>query len=238
MVRLKGTIGMGTTSPVRSWRRRSILTSQRWASRKNRNTLSRSQAGNQSPILTQSRGTMRRREGEAMTSVKEPQDKPPRKRRLRNDEPDPEWTYTPPPLSEQAERFIALWVEQHPPTSEQGFTVFMHVPILRQILFWLEQPGSGPTEEQRQRAGGHETNVHVASHADLLMFGAGKRAERERVFIEMVEGLALLSFAVGGIPRMPQLCEAHDAQAIASAYAAFKEAEQSHDGSRARRGES
>jgi hypothetical protein len=177
---------------------------------------------------------MKQREVEAMASTKQPGDKPKRQRRLRNDEPDPEWTYTPPPLSEQAERFLTVWVEQHPPTMEQGFTVFMYVPILRQILFWLEQPGGGPTEEQRRRAGGQETNVHVASHADLLMFGAGKRAERERVFIEMVEGLALLSFAVGGIPRMPQLCEAHDAQAIASAFAAFKEAEQSQMGAEPR----
>ena len=111
-----------------------------------------------------------------MASAKQTGDKPPRKRRLKNDQPDPEWTYTPPPLSEQAERFLALWVKLHPPTSERGFTVFMHVPILRQILFWLEQPEGGPTEEQRQRAGGHETNVHVASHADLLMFGEIGRA--------------------------------------------------------------
>jgi hypothetical protein len=163
-----------------------------------------------------------------MTSAKQPKDKSSRKRCLTKDQPDPKWTYTPPPLSEQAERFLALWVEQHPPTSEQGLAVFMHVPILRQILFWLEQPESGPTEKQRQRAGGHETNVHVASHADLLMFGAGTRAERERVFIEIVEGLALLAFAVGGLPRLPYLCEAHDAQAIANAFAAFKEADQSN----------
>ncbi len=170
---------------------------------------------------------MRQREVEAMARAKQTGDKPPRKRRLRNDEPDPEWTYTPPPLSEQAERFLAWWVEQHPLTSEKGFTVFMHVPILRQILCWLEQPEGGPTEEQRQRAGGHETNVHVASHADLLMFGAGKRAERERVFIEMVEGFALLSFAAGGLPRLSELCEAHDAEVLKAAFAAFKETEQS-----------
>jgi hypothetical protein len=162
-----------------------------------------------------------------MARVKEPQDKPKRQRRLRNDEPDPEWTYTPPPFSEQAERFLAWWVEQHPP-SEWGLTPFMHVPILRQILSWLEQPEGGPTEEQRQRAGCHEANIHVASHADLLMFGAGKRAERERVFIEIVEGLALLAFAAGGIPRLPELCEAHDAEVLKVAFATFKEAEQSN----------
>ena len=163
-----------------------------------------------------------RDEGEAITNAKQLEDKPLRKRRVRNAEPDPEWTYTPPPLSEQAERFLAWWVEQHPRACEQGFIVFMHIPLLRQILSWLEQPEGGPTEEQRHRAGGHETNVHLASHADLFMFGAGKRAERERVFIEMVEALALLSFAPGGLPRLPYLCEAHDAQEIANAFAAFE----------------
>lgn len=162
-----------------------------------------------------------------MVSAKQPGGKPKRQRRLKKDPPDQEWTYTPPPLSKQAERFLAWWVEQHPPTSARGFTVFMHVPILRQILLWLEQPEGGPTEEQWQRAGSHETNVHVASHADLLMFGAGKRAERERVFMEIVEGLALLAFAAGGIPRLPELCEAHDAEVLKVAFAAFKEAEQS-----------
>ncbi len=169
---------------------------------------------------------MRQREEEVMTSAKRMEDKSPRKRRFKKDQPDPEWTYTPPPLSEQAERFLALWVKQHPPALEPGLTVFMHVPILRQILSWLEQPQGGPTEEQRQHAGGHETVVHIASHADLLLFGAGTRAERERVFIEMVEGFALLAFAVGGLPRLPELCEAHDAQVLARAFAAFKEAEQ------------
>ena len=164
-----------------------------------------------------------------MDSIKNLQDKPKRQRRLKNNEPDPEWTYTPPPLSEQAERFLAWWVEQHLP-SERGLTPFMHVPILRNIIFWLEQPEGGPTEERRQRAGSHEANVHVASHADLLMFGAGKRAERERVFIEIVEGLALLSFVKGGIPPLPELCEAHDAEVLASAFAAFKESEQSNGG--------
>jgi hypothetical protein len=94
----------------------------------------------------------------------------------------------------------------------------------------LEQSQSGPTEEQRQRAAGHEAIVHVCSYADLLLFGAGKRVERERVFIELVEGIALLAFVPDGIPRMSQLCEAHDVQAIACALAAFKEAEQSKGG--------
>lgn len=163
-----------------------------------------------------------------MVSTKKPGDKPKRQRRLKNDQPDPEWTYTPPPLSEEAEHFLNGWMKQHPPTSEQGFTVPMHVPILRQILFWLEQPESGPTEAQRQRAGGHETNIHVASHADLLMFGAGSSADRERVFIELVEGMALLAFVPGGIPRLPHLCEAHDAEVLAKAFASFKKAKQSH----------
>jgi hypothetical protein len=162
-----------------------------------------------------------------MTNSKQPEEQKPRKRRrTKKDQPDPEWTYTPPPLSEQAERFLAWRIEQHPPTMEQGFTIFLHVPILRQILSWLEQPQGGPTEEQWQRAASHEANVHIASHVDLLMFGAGTRAERERVFIEIVEGTALLAFVTGGIPRMPQFCEAHDAQAIASAFIAFKETEQ------------
>lgn len=165
-----------------------------------------------------------------MVSTKQPGDKPKRQRRLKNDQPDPEWTYAPPPLSEQAERFLARWVEQHPLTPERGLTPFMHVPILRQILSWLEQPEGGPTEEQRQRAGGHETNVHIASHADLLLFGAGKRAERERVFIEMVEGFAWLVFQVGGLPRLSALCEAHDAEVLKVAFAAFKEAEQANPG--------
>ena len=60
----------------------------------------------------------------------------------------------------------------------------------------------------------------------------GKRAERERVFIELVEGLALLAFAAGGLPRLPQLCEAHDALEIASAFVAFKEAEKYNAGIR------
>lgn len=162
-----------------------------------------------------------------MVGTKQPGDKPKRQRRLKHDQPDHEWTYIPPPLSEQAERFLAWWVEQHPLTSERGFMVFLHVPLLRQILFWLEQPESGPTEAQRQRAGGYENNVHVASHADLLMFGAGTRGEQERVFIELIEGMALLAFAPGGIPQLPYLCGAHDAEALASAFAAFTEAEQS-----------
>lgn len=165
-----------------------------------------------------------------MDSSKQTEEQKPRKRRLKKDQPDPEWTYTPPPLSEQAERFLASLVEQYPPTMEQGFTVFLHVPILRQILFWLEQSQSGPTEEQRQHAAGHKAIVHVCSYADLLLFGTGKRAERERVFIELVEGIALLAFVPGGIPRMSLLCEAHDAQAIACALAVFKEAEQSKGG--------
>ncbi|HEU5378792.1 MAG TPA: hypothetical protein VFV38_25495 [Ktedonobacteraceae bacterium] len=163
-----------------------------------------------------------------MVSTKQPGDKPKRQRRLKNDQPDPEWTYTPPPLSEEAERFLDWWVKQHPPISEQGFTVPMHVPILRQILFWLEQPEGGPTEAQRQRAGGHETNVHVASHADLLLFGAGARAERERVFIELIEGMALLAFVPGGIPQLPHLCDAHDAEVLKVAFATFREAGQSN----------
>ena len=166
-----------------------------------------------------------------MTSAKKSDEQKPRKRRRsKNNQPDPEWTYTPAPLSEQAERFLGSLVEQHPPTAEQGFTIFLHVPVLRQILSWLEQPQGGPTEEQMQRAASHEANVHVASHADLLMFGAGTRAERERVFIEIVEGIALLAFVAGGIPHLPQLCEAHDAEALAAAFAAFKEAEQSKEG--------
>lgn len=162
-----------------------------------------------------------------MTSSKQPEEqKPPKRRRAKKDQPDPEWTYTPPPLSEQAERFLAWRIEQQPPTMEQGFTIFLHVPILRQILSWLEQPQGGPTEEQWQRAASHEANIHIASHVDLLMFGAGTRAERERIFIEIVEGTTLLAFVIGGIPRMPQFCEAHDAKAIASAFAAFKDTEQ------------
>ncbi len=160
-----------------------------------------------------------------MDSAKQLKEQKPRKRRSKNNQPDPEWTYTPAPLSEHAERFLTSLLEQHPPTVEPGFTVFLHVPILRQILSWVEQPQGGPTEEQRQHAASHEANIHVASHADLLMFGAGTRAERERVFIEIVEGIALLAFAVGGIPRLPQLCEAHEAGALATAFATFKEAD-------------
>src|SRR4051812_38731631 len=113
---------------------------------------------------------MRQREVEAMARAKQTGDTSPRKRRLRDDEPDPEWTYTPPPLSEQAERFLVWWVEQHPLTSEKGFMACMHVPILRQILCWLEQPEGGPTAEQKQRAGGHETIIHVVSYVDRLIF--------------------------------------------------------------------
>jgi hypothetical protein len=40
----------------------------------------------------------------------------------------------------------------------------------------------------------------------------------------------LLAFVPGGVPRMLQLCEAHDAQTIACALAVFKEAEQSKEG--------
>ena len=89
-----------------------------------------------------------------MTSAKQPGDKPGQKRRLKHDQPDPARTYTPPPLSEHAERFLAWWVKHHPPTAERGFTTSMHVPLLRQILSWLEQPERGPTKVQRQRAGG------------------------------------------------------------------------------------
>src|SRR5579883_2558385 len=100
MARSSRTIGTGITSPVRSWRQQLIETKARWASQKSRNTLSRPQSGNQSPILMQNRGTIRQREEEAMTSAKRMEDKSPRKRRLKKDQPDPEWTYTPPPLSE------------------------------------------------------------------------------------------------------------------------------------------
>jgi hypothetical protein len=155
-------------------------------------------------------------------STKQPEKQPARKRRLKRDQPDPEWTYTPPPLSEQAERFLAHLTNQHPPAQENGFTILLHVPILRQILAWLEQPEGGPTDEQRQRITGCEAVRHLASHVDLLMYGAGTRAERERVFIELVEGIALLAFAPGGIPRLPQICEAHDAQALAHEFAVFQ----------------
>ena len=158
--------------------------------------------------------------------------KPQKRRRQKRDQPDPAWTYIPPVLSERAEQFLAHTVQQHPPTVEQGLTVFLHVPVLRQILFWLEQPHGGPTDEQRKRVVDAEAVTHIAGHVDLLIFGAGKRAERERVFIELVEGIALLAFVPGGIPRMPQLCEAHDAQSLATTYAEFKEAEHSEVGAK------
>lgn len=140
-----------------------------------------------------------------------------KRRRLKKDQPDPEWTYTPPPLSEEAERFLAFMVEQHPPTQGQGLTIFLHIPILRQILFWLEQGGPAP----RPRG---DDEVTYIEGLDLLMFGAGTRAERERVWISLVETIALLAFAIGGIPCLPHVCEAHDAQVIAHAFAAFQEA--------------
>jgi hypothetical protein len=68
-----------------------------------------------------------------------------------------------------------------------------------------------------------------------LLNGRGESAEltkliRQQYPYPVVEGIALLAFVPGGIPRMPQLCEAHDAQAIACALAVFKEAEQSKEG--------
>lgn len=142
-------------------------------------------------------------------------------RRRTRDAPDPEWAYAPAPLSPVGEQFLHSWLESHPPTLETGLTVFVYEPVIRRILFYLEQPASQPDADEWSRITSYVT--HVASHADRLLFGAGTRAQRERVFVELIEGMALLSFAPGGLPRLPQICDAFDAEVIGAAFTAFKQ---------------
>jgi hypothetical protein len=108
-----------------------------------------------------------------------------------------------PSLSEAAERLLSEEVEHLRPDVGAGagqLPALLLEPVLRRILSFLESPAGAPTLEDVQRVGGYVEDL--GSNFDELRCGAGMPEELSRLFFELVEQHAVLSFTLGGVPLL------------------------------------
>jgi hypothetical protein len=106
------------------------------------------------------------------------------------------------PLTAPAEQVLAELLACELPTAGVGegewLPAVLYEPVVRRILNFLEGPGGSPSRDDAQRVGDYA--LDLACNFDRLRFGTGTTEVLSRLLFERIEGLAVLSFTLGGVP--------------------------------------
>lgn len=83
------------------------------------------------------------------------------------------------------------------PMNEVPCGTLLEVTLAVSVPLWIERWRKQPVEARMERA--KVCAQHIAEHSDLILYRSKKKGETAQAVNMLAEGLALLSFAPGGV---------------------------------------